>query len=162
FIATHGHFVFETEQKLYRRPAPIIEWGVKSEKSIDLLVAALNSALALFWLKQICFNKGAGEDEERDRFEFTVAALDRLHVAPRASTVEVEARFARAQEIRDKLRREMIARQEEMDWVVYAAYGLIDEAHPAAASLTADVDLTLDRDERPFRFYAKADGDFDK
>jgi hypothetical protein len=82
--------------------------------------------------------------------------------APFSSTAELEVRFARAQEIREELRREMIARQEEIDWLVYAAYGVIDEPHPTAASLTADVDLTLDRDERPFRFYAKASGDFDK
>src|SRR5206468_9512515 len=62
----------------------------------------------------------------------------------------------------EKLRHEMVARQEEMDWLVYAAYGLIDEAHPAAASLKEDVHLTLGRDERPFRLFTKADGDFDK
>jgi hypothetical protein len=82
--------------------------------------------------------------------------------APFSSTAELKANFARAQEIREKLRREMIARQEEMDWLVYAAYGLIAEAHPAAASLMADVDLALDRNERPFQLWAEAGGDFDK
>ena len=51
--------------------------------------------------------------------------------APFSSTEEFEENFACAQEIREKLRHEMIARQEEMDWLVYAAYGLIDETDPA-------------------------------
>ena len=36
-----------------------------------------------------------------------------------------------AQTIRERLRGEMIALQEEMDWLVYAAYGLLPEKHPA-------------------------------
>ncbi|HEY6154640.1 MAG TPA: hypothetical protein VIW07_12945 [Candidatus Udaeobacter sp.] len=82
--------------------------------------------------------------------------------SPFSSTADLEKNFARAQEIREKLRREMVARQEEMDWLVYTAYGLIDEVHPAAASHTSDVDLALDREERPFQLYAKANEDFDK
>lgn len=38
---------------------------------------------------------------------------------------------AKAKEERDSLRREMIALQEEMDWLVYAAYGLLPQDHPA-------------------------------
>src|SRR5206468_4426923 len=38
----------------------------------------------------------------------------------------------------------------------------IAETHPAASCLTAGVDLTLDRDERPFQLYSKAANDFDK
>jgi hypothetical protein len=81
---------------------------------------------------------------------------------PFSSTKDLENNLACTREIREKLRREMIARQEEMDWLVYAAYGLIDEAQTAAASLTADVDLTLGRDERPFHLWAKSGGDLDK
>jgi hypothetical protein len=43
-----------------------------------------------------------------------------------------------------------------------AIYGLIAETHPAADCLTKDVDLTLDRDERPFQLYSKAANDFEK
>ena len=83
--------------------------------------------------------------------------------APFSSTNDLEKNFARAQEIREKLRREMIARQEEMDWLVYAAYGLIDEDRSCRANADGgDVDLTLDRDERPFRLLAKAKGDFER
>src|SRR5207253_2629107 len=60
---------------------------------------------------------------------------------PFSSTAEVKKCFTHAQEIRERLRREMIARQEEVDWLVYTTYGLIAETHSAAASLTTDVDL---------------------
>jgi hypothetical protein len=38
---------------------------------------------------------------------------------------------AKAKEERERLRREMIALQEEMDWLVYSAYGLLSQDHPA-------------------------------
>ena len=82
--------------------------------------------------------------------------------APFSSTKDLEKNFARAQEVREKLRGEMIARQEEMDWLAYAAYGLLDETDPALGPLAEDVDLALHREERPFRFVAKANGDLDK
>jgi type I restriction-modification system DNA methylase subunit len=81
---------------------------------------------------------------------------------PFSSTAELKARFDRAQEIREELRCKMIAQQEELDWLVYAAYGLIAETHPAAACLTDETALTLDREERPFSLSADAGSDFDK
>lgn len=49
---------------------------------------------------------------------------------------------------REHIRDEMIARQEEMDWLVYAAYGLISEDHPAVGNVTSPEPLALG--ERPF------------
>jgi hypothetical protein len=45
---------------------------------------------------------------------------------------------AKAKEERERLRRKMIALQEEMDWLVYAAYGLLPQDHPAAGSGVMD------------------------
>jgi hypothetical protein len=59
---------------------------------------------------------------------------------------------------REKLRHEMIARQEEMDWLVYQAYGLIEDAGPSLP----ESDLSLAREERPFCLWATAGGDFSK
>ena len=39
---------------------------------------------------------------------------------------------------------------------------LISQTNPAAACLTTEDDLALDREERPFRLWAKAGGDFEK
>ena len=77
---------------------------------------------------------------------------------PFASAEDLRAALKRVIETREKLRAEMIARQEEMDWLVYHAYGLIDEAGPALP----ESDLVLERDQRPFRLWEQAEGDFDR
>jgi hypothetical protein len=109
------------------------------------------------------------------------------HVAPHAklgapftTTAELQERFARAASLREQLRAEMIALQEEMDWLVYAAYDLLDcggkrsatplsagaelssaasQSAVAADALPAHSILPLQESERPFRLWA-AEGDF--
>jgi hypothetical protein len=227
-IATHNHFVVFSGHRLLKDTAPLVM--VQSEDDAPVVAGLLNSSLVLFWLKQVCFNKGAGEDEHRDRFEFATkkvrqiplppfaaeafggqrnATAERLsslaracwrrgqelprlamkqlfekpgeayyawnsslpgHVQPHkeaavpfSSTVELRQRLDSAQEVRETLRREMIAQQEEMDWLVYEAYGLIEsEKRIADCGELKDEDLTLEREERPFRLWAKAAGDFAK
>ena len=57
---------------------------------------------------------------------------------------------------RDSSRNQMIALQEEMDWLIYAAYGLLSEDHSAArATLEPE---PLEREQRPFEMWAKAEG----
>lgn len=230
-IATHLHVVYSEGDRVFNQHAPVIELPPNAPPELQHLVAALlNSSAALFWLKQICFNKGAGEDEERDRFEFagskieqtplpaaiveglggrkseisnTLAALARAcwergrqlpslalkklfeqageayhawnsslpgYVPPHAgidapfqSTGALRQNFQRAVELRDRLRTEMIAMQEEMDWVVYAAYGFLPLDSPAVASFETGTDTTpLQREHRPFCLWAQGGGDFDK
>lgn len=62
--------------------------------------------------------------------------------------------------IREELRSQMIALQEEMDWLVYVAYGLIPPSSPVLDSSTAPAPLT--REQRPFVLWAEAGGDFPK
>jgi hypothetical protein len=82
---------------------------------------------------------------------------------PYSSTAEMQKRLAVAVSTRDQLRSEMIALQEEMDWLVYAAYGLVPQDAPCLGNLkSAIADLKLAEGERPFRLWAKANGDFDK
>ena len=105
--------------------------------------------------------------------------------APFASGRSLRETFRKAQEIRERLRAEMVALQEEMDWLVYAAYGLLPEDHPAvrseaalecgreAAAFKAVAGATavqsgsklphsIDQAQRPFRLWAQAEGDYDK
>jgi hypothetical protein len=227
-IVTHGHFVLGDAPVTYVQTAPVIKIAGKAKIEDYLLLAGLlNTSGPLFWLKQICFNKGAGEDEHRDRFVFagnkvaqlpvpaTVAdalrgkpsalaerltalsracwesgrelpslALRKLfeksgeayaawnaalpgHVAPHAklaaaftTTAELQERFARAVSLREQLRAGMVARQEEMDWLVYAAYGLGDLRLTICDLRFSEVELTLDESQRPFRLWTKANGDF--
>jgi hypothetical protein len=244
-IATHGHFVFDSAGAAFNEKAPLLKLSPSSDESQHhLLAGLLNSSAALFWLKQVCFNKGAGDEEERDRFEFGGGKVQQLpapdsiasaiegkpnalaemmtHLSrecwergqtlssltlkklfetkgeayhdwnsqlpgyvethndiARAVTTADELRqeLARAIEIRETLRSEMIARQEEMDWLAYEAYGLIDVAQAASLrdlvsaafeNLTdlrqngASERLALQREQRPFSLWAAADPDFNR
>ncbi|HEX9046103.1 MAG TPA: hypothetical protein VF988_03675, partial [Verrucomicrobiae bacterium] len=184
------------------------------------------------WLKQICFNKGAGEDEQRDRFELQPGKIQKLPVPPfiaeklRGKSQSVAERLAaladacwqRGQQLpalalaklfeksdeayaawnaslpghvppareftppfvsekdlrirlqsaiarREQLRHEMIALQEEMDWLVYRAYGLLSRKLPSATlNWSAPTDFStlksFPESQRPFRLWAEANGDF--
>jgi hypothetical protein len=187
-------------------------------------------------LKQVCFNKGAGEDEHRDRFEYGGSKVQQLpipspiadalrgkanalaerltalargcwergrqlpalalakafekegeayhawnvalpgHVPPApefappfATEKELRAAIARAVAARESFRAEMIALQEEMDWLVYAAYGLLPADDPAVGRVpsrgapSGDAAYNpepLAEPDRPFRFWSRAEGDF--
>jgi hypothetical protein len=60
-IATHNHFVLDRGGKVFNRTAPVIKLpaGVSEDDHLGL-VGLLNSSVACFWLKQVCFNKGNG------------------------------------------------------------------------------------------------------
>jgi len=194
-ITTHNHFQLSLSAKVFNEKTPLLHLAVPESKleTYWALVTAMNSSSMLFWLKQVCFNKGAGIEEEKDRYEFQA---NKLHSAPiskrmledetlpmRASSLslnctrlgeeltrlafkklfhspgeaydgwnralpghgaphplitqpfdaahDILALKARARGERERLRREMIALQEEMDWLVYAAYELLPQDHPA-------------------------------
>jgi type I restriction-modification system DNA methylase subunit len=82
--------------------------------------------------------------------------------APFGSSNNLLAAFTRAVEIRERLRAEMIALQEEMDWLVYAAYGLIPTNSPAVGNGAPQlaVGSPLLREQRPFVLWAHGGSDF--
>ena len=189
------------------------------------ICALLNSSAALFQLKQTSFNKGAGEKEQRDRFEFAGAKVQQLYIpehlsqalgssttqgttalaslamgAQQISAVlssaslrklfgkideayenwwtslpgslirhreihdfgtesELREAFCRIKAIRRDAVQRLIAIQEEIDWLVYSAYGLLPENEVGNAELEPE---PLDRDQRPFRIWERAESDFDK
>lgn len=60
-IATHNHFVLDRGGKVFNRTAPVIKLAAGSSEEEHLgLLGLLNSSVACFWLKQVCFNKGNG------------------------------------------------------------------------------------------------------
>ena len=91
---------------------------------------------------------------------------------PFYSASHLRANLCSAIEIRQLTRCEMIARQEEMDWLAYEAYGLIDPTQAERLrSLTsaafgkywdAAPELSIDREERPFALWSQSDGDRDQ
>lgn len=227
-ITTHGHFLFDPDGCAFNQKGPLLKLRPNaSPQDHHLIAGLLNTSGALFWLKQLCFNKGAGEDEHRDRFEYAGGKVQQLPIPrpiaeglggkahllaeqltelsrgcwergrelpslamrklfeksgeayhawnaalpgyipphaqlqpPFASTADLGARFARAEAHRDQLRAEMVARQEEMDWLVYSAYGLIPADCPAAR--VGAEPAPLDQAQRPFRLWESAEGDFER
>jgi hypothetical protein len=220
-IATHGHFCAAEGPRVFKDTAPI--FAAADPDRTDLLAGLVNSSAALFWLKQVCFNKGAGASEERDRYEFLTGKVEQLPLPtpiagalrgesslladrlaqlarecrdlgrqppalamrkvleapgeayqpwaaslpgyvppcaaigrPFATAEELWAAIARAVELRERLRDGMVARQEEMDWLTYAAYGLTDAPGPALPA----ADLVLKPGQRPFCLWQGAVADF--
>jgi hypothetical protein len=101
-IATHLHVVVSEGNRVFNQHAPVIE--LPRQAGTDehfLLCGLLNSSAALFWLKQICFNKGAGEEEQRDRFEFAGGKMEQLSIPPAVA----EGLKGKANAFADRLRR---------------------------------------------------------
>ena len=60
-VATHNHFVLDRDGKAFNRTAPVIKLPVGASEDEHLwLLGLLNSSIAAFWLKQVCFDKGNG------------------------------------------------------------------------------------------------------
>ncbi len=58
-VATHNHFVLDRGGKVFKQTAPVIKLpaGASEDEHLGLL-GLLNSSVACFWLKQVCFPKG--------------------------------------------------------------------------------------------------------
>ena len=94
--------------------------------------------------------------------------------APFQTASDLRDAYLRVQTIREGLRAEMIALQEEMDWLVYAAYGLLPADHPAVATSVAaglprqdkngglKPPLPIDQAQRPFRLWQQVEGNYAK
>jgi hypothetical protein len=225
-IATHNHAEVICKPFIANRANPILDLKVnQTPENYHLVASILNSAAAIFWLKQVCYNKGAGEDEHRDRFEYAGGKVEQLPVpesitltlhgkqnelaerltqlsllcsergrkmpslalrklfekpdegyqgwnetlpdyvggdvglgSPFDSSVKLREAYQKTQIAREQLRTEMIALQEEMDWLVYAAYGLLPKVY---AEVRRQVGPTsLDREDRPFCLWARAKGEY--
>lgn len=234
-IATHNHACVIQKPFLANRANPIVQLKTgASHQEFHLLAATLCSSTALFWMKQVCYNKGAGKDEERDRFEFAGGKIQQLPVAlsieealsgkPNAlatrlielaqacdqraqqssalalkklferpgeaygswnsllpsylspnpahvRSFEVENDLRSAQEnmrrVRDRVKAEMVALQEEMDWLTYALYGLLPSeklsccvSHDSFRAVVPPA--PIEQAQRPFRLWELAGGDYQK
>ncbi|MFZ5870986.1 MAG: BREX-2 system adenine-specific DNA-methyltransferase PglX [Actinomycetota bacterium] len=152
FVATHNHFVLDRGGKVFNRSAPVIKLpeGASEDDHLRLL-GLLNSSTACFWLKQVSYDKGTGEEFWERRVEFTGTTLQEFPLpngaplerarrldtlAQHLATVTPAAVASTGVPTRDALtaahrqwdatRAEMIAVQEELDWEVYRLYGVLD------------------------------------
>ena len=158
FVATHNHFVLDRGGKVFIQSAPVINLPTgTSEKDHLGLLGLLNSSVACFWMKQVCFPKDGQGQMWEERFEFNgtnvaefplcmhrpLASASRMDaLAHQLSTLQpnaflattsaptrasLDAAYARATQVRQH----MIGEQEELDWHCYRLYKLL----PAAASV---------------------------
>ena len=158
FVATHNHFALDRGGKVFNRTAPVIKLANGSNEAEHLgLVGILNSSLACFWLKQVCFNKGMGDQAWADRYEHdatkiaefplckarplanasridalahqlsTLQPATLLASSPAPTRASLDAAHARATQVRQH----MIGEQEELDWHCYRLYELL----PAGVSV---------------------------
>jgi hypothetical protein len=172
FVATHNHFAIDRGRKVFNRTAPVVKLLEPVEESeLFRLLGVLASSAAAFWLRETGSLRGGGEEPWADRMEYTVARLlefplpatspigiarqiDEQMNALRASAPRVVLSGSEAG--RDELnaarsrwneaRQVLVALQEELDWQVYAAYGLVD----ASLAPTNPQIVQIEPNERPF------------
>ncbi len=157
-VTTHNHFVFDRGGKVFKNSAPVIKLsaGSSADEHIGLL-GLLNSSVACFWLKQVCFPKDGQGQMWEERFVFNstnvaefplskgrpldsacrmdalVQQLSPLQPAallassPAPTRASLDAAYARA----TLVRQHMIGEQEELDWHCYRLYELL----PAGVSI---------------------------
>ncbi len=158
-VATHNHFVLDHGGKVFNRTAPVIKLPASATVDDHLgLLGLLNSSMACFWLKQVCFPKDGRSQEWFERFAFNAANVGDFPVATerpgdlahrldklaqqRAAWLPAaifsrglpsRAELDAARREAERLRHLMIAWQEELDWRVYRIYGVLDVALSYAA-----------------------------
>jgi hypothetical protein len=157
-VTTHNHFVLDRGVKVFNRTAPVIKLPAgRNENEYLGLLGLLNSSVACFWLKQVCFPKDGQGQMWEERFAFnatnvaefplskgrplaiasrmdalvrqliTLQPTTLLAATPAPTRASLDAAHARATQVRQY----MIGEQEELDWHCYGLYELL----PAGVSV---------------------------
>lgn len=111
-------------------------------------------------IKKLFDKKGEAYDSW-NRFLTGYVAPHPLIADPFTDAASLHGAFAKTVSERELLRTEMIALQEEMDWLVYQAYGLI-EKNAQCTMESDDIPERLLIGQRPFELWAAADKEFGK
>lgn len=156
-VATHNHFVMDRGGKVFNRSAPVIKLPADATEINHMeLLGLLNSSTACFWMQQVFHNKGgpgggSSKDEKwNDFYDHSGTQLKNFPI-PEFSPVNISVKIDQLatqycdndplsldesrlpKEIQDccgrrlEILQRMIFLQEELDWAVYRAYGLIQE-----------------------------------
>lgn len=153
-VATHNHFALDRGGNAFKQTAPVIKLHPDAGDQVHAeLLAALNSSVACFWLKQNCKPKGGaadipwlrtyqfnGKNVQRIPLPKTLPtdlgiraleisqALKRLspeELIAQSTTVDLGAIENARKEYYQKLY-ELVAVQEEIDWALYRSFDLVD------------------------------------
>lgn len=106
-IATHNHFVFVRDRRVFNRTAPVIKLPKEANEGAHLgLLGVLNSSTACFWIKQNCFNKGnggigggIGDEGWEPRYQISGTTLGRLPLPTKLPSTQASAIDLLAQEM---------------------------------------------------------------
>jgi hypothetical protein len=167
-VATHMHAAIDDESRVFKDTAIVIKVGEEglADRAAPL-AAVLNSSASCFWFKQRCKAKGGAAEHGWARtYQFNgsnvgdfplptilpevggrqLADLARElgHVAPTAifdGSLPTWERLVEARAAYDRIRGEMIALQEELDWEVYRLYGILDADVSAETSNVPELRL---------------------
>jgi hypothetical protein len=183
-VASHNNFALDRGGNVFKQTAPVIKLpgGATQEDHFQLL-AALNSSIACFWLKQNSQPKGGAAGVSWLRtYQVSGTTLQDFPLPTSLPAARAQELDTLAQELRnfepsavcsiripsqvvlmearvssDEVQRRMISLQEELDWELYHIYGLVED------DLTyRDYDLpSLELGERPFEILLAANEDDD-
>ncbi|MFK0216231.1 BREX-2 system adenine-specific DNA-methyltransferase PglX [Streptomyces sp. NPDC090298] len=168
FKASHNHFSLDRGGNVFNRHAPVIKLPPDSDlRAHYSLLAVLNSSASCFLMREAAQHQGGGSagypwswtmeftggivqnlSVPHGSFAFFGEELDALSSSLRShepssvldSGTSSRSRMQTAQVEYEKTRASMIALQEELDWVVYGAHGLLDHADIARTSLPAGIE----------------------
>ena len=151
-VTTHNHFVFDRGGNVFKQTAPVIKLLAGANECDHLgLLGLLNSSVACFWLKQVCFPKDGQGQMWEERFAFNptnvaefplckgrpltnasrmdamVQQISRIHPATLLSdsVTPTRASLDAAKDLDSQIRQNMIFEQEELDWHCYRLYELL-------------------------------------
>ncbi|WTD34013.1 BREX-2 system adenine-specific DNA-methyltransferase PglX [Streptomyces sp. NBC_01643] len=170
FVLDRGGKVFNRSAPVIKLPE-----GASEEQHLELL-GVLNSSTACFWLKQVSHGKGNGGvnegyrgDEWEEFYEFTGTKLqefplpekfplpigreiDRLaqnfatHEPSALTAAPTRAALDEARTAQVQIRSRLIVLQEELDWAVYGAYGLLTPTEASRTTLPGEPGELSDTD----------------
>lgn len=70
-VSTHNQFLVQNMERVFQHSSQLIKLRQTRPSNYAVITALLNSAVVGFCLKQLCYNKGTGNDPVRDRYEHT-------------------------------------------------------------------------------------------
>jgi hypothetical protein len=100
FIATHNHFAFDRDGRVFNRTAPVVKLRAGSSEDEHLrLLGLLNSSVASFWMKHTFFDRGNGgigggiAAEEWERFYEFASTLLKTFPLPSSCSTQLSHRI---------------------------------------------------------------------
>lgn len=81
-ITTHNHFVLDRGRRVFKQTAPVLKLpATAGENDYIGLLGLLNSSVACFWMKQVCFPKDGQGQMWEERFAFNATNIGEFPVA---------------------------------------------------------------------------------